>query len=172
MDREAWHAAIHGVAKSPTRLSDWTELSWTEWPPLASHVVLLVKNLSANAGDIRDTGLNPRLRRSLGGGHGNTVQYSCLENPMDRGSWQATILKVTKNRTQLKRFTMHAYNNLSFIVYSYHFDNSSWDSSPAVFPLAVTYMLVDDSRVSLSLFHFCLRINLGWCHLLSLFYRL
>ena len=58
--------------------------------------MLEVKNLLANAGDIRDTGLIPELGRSPGGGHGNPLQYSCLENPMDRGAWQATVEGVTK----------------------------------------------------------------------------
>ena len=49
----------------------------------ASQVALVVKKLPANAGDRRDTGLIPELRRSPGGGHGNPLQYSCLENPMD-----------------------------------------------------------------------------------------
>ena len=48
--------------------------------------VLVVKNLPANAGDLRDTGLIPGLRRSPGEGSGNALQYSCLENPMDRGA--------------------------------------------------------------------------------------
>ena len=67
----------------------------------ASQVVLVVKNLPANAGDVTDSGLNPGLGRSPGGGHGNALQYSCLENPMDRGVWQATVCGVTKNRIQL-----------------------------------------------------------------------
>ena len=50
----------------------------------ASQVALVVKNLPANAGDIRVVGLIPGWGRSLGGGHGNPLQYSCLENPMDR----------------------------------------------------------------------------------------
>ena len=49
----------------------------------------MVKILSANAGDIRDAGLIPGLGKSFGGGHGNPLQYSCLENPMDRGAWWA-----------------------------------------------------------------------------------
>ena len=65
----------------------------------ASQVVLVVKNLPANAGEVRDTGLIPRLGRSLGGGHGNPLQYSCLENPMDRGAWWATVHRVTKSQT-------------------------------------------------------------------------
>ena len=52
---------------------------------------LVVKNPPANAGDIRDAGLILRLGGSLGGGHGNPLQYSCLENPMDRGAWCATV---------------------------------------------------------------------------------
>ena len=52
----------------------------------ASQVALVVKNLPANGGDIRDGGLIPGLGRSPGGGHGNPVQYFCLENPMDRGA--------------------------------------------------------------------------------------
>ena len=55
----------------------------------ASQVALVVKNPPANAGDVRDASLIPGLGRSLGGGHGNPFQYSCLENPMDRGAWQA-----------------------------------------------------------------------------------
>ena len=56
----------------------------------------MVKNLPADAGDIRDTGLILGLGRSSGGGHGNPLQYSCLENPKDRGAWQATVHGVTK----------------------------------------------------------------------------
>ena len=56
----------------------------------------MVKNLPANAGDIRDMGLIPGLGRFPGGGHGNTLQYSCLEDPMDRGAWGATVHGVTK----------------------------------------------------------------------------
>ena len=59
----------------------------------------MVKNLPANTGDIRDASLIPGSGRSLGGGHGNTLQYSCLENHMDRGAWQATIHRVAKSWT-------------------------------------------------------------------------
>ena len=68
----------------------------------------MVKNLPANAGDIKDTGSVPRLGRSPGGGHGNPLQYSCLENPMDRGAWWATVHRVTKSWTRLKLLSMHA----------------------------------------------------------------
>ena len=53
----------------------------------ATQVVLVVKNLTANAGDLRDVGLIPGLGRSPGEGNGNPLQYSCLENPMDRRAW-------------------------------------------------------------------------------------
>ena len=57
----------------------------------ASQVVLVVKNLPANAGDIRDVVSTPGLGRYPGGGNGNPLQYSHLENPMDRGAWQAQV---------------------------------------------------------------------------------
>ena len=57
----------------------------------ASHVVLVVKNLPANSGDIRDMGLILQLGRSPGGGHGDPLQYSCLQNLTDRGAWRATV---------------------------------------------------------------------------------
>ena len=56
----------------------------------------LVKSLPASAGDIRDAGLIPESRRPSGGGHGKPLQYSCLENPMDRGARLATIHGVTE----------------------------------------------------------------------------
>ena len=50
----------------------------------------------------------PGWKRSPGGGHGNPLQYSCLEHPMDRGDWQTTVHRVTKSQTQLKRLSMHS----------------------------------------------------------------
>ena len=63
----------------------------------------MVMNLSANAGDFRDTGSTPRLGRSPGGGHDNPLQFSCLENPMDRGAWLAAVYRVAQSQTQLKQ---------------------------------------------------------------------
>ena len=60
----------------------------------------VVKNPPANAGDARNVGLIPGLGRFPGGEHGNPFQYSCLENPMDRGAWQATVHGVTKKWTK------------------------------------------------------------------------
>ena len=63
--------------------------------PWAFQVVLVVKNLPAKAGEIRNMGLSPGLRRSPGEKNGNPLQYSCLENPMDRGAWWATVCRAT-----------------------------------------------------------------------------
>ena len=57
---------------------------------------LVVKNPSASAGDVRDSGSIPGSGRSPGGGHGNPLQYSCRENPMGRGAWQAIVHGVEK----------------------------------------------------------------------------
>ena len=73
----------------------------------ASQVVLVVKNLSANAGDIRDVGLIPGSGRSSGEGNHNPLQYSYLENPMDRGAWWATVYRIAKSWTRLKQLNTH-----------------------------------------------------------------
>ena len=65
----------------------------------ASQVALEVKSPSASAGDIRKAGSVPGLGRSPAGGHGNPLQYSNLDNPMDREAWQATVYRVAKIRT-------------------------------------------------------------------------
>ena len=62
----------------------------------------MVKNLPANAGDVRDMGSIPGSGRSPGEGNGNPLQYSCLENATDRGAWRATVHRVTKSQTGLK----------------------------------------------------------------------
>ena len=72
----------------------------------------VIKNLPANAREARDAGSIPGLGRSPGEGHGNPLQYSCLENPMDRGAWWATVHGVAKSRTQLKRLSMYAFTTL------------------------------------------------------------
>ena len=67
----------------------------------ASQLALVVKNPHANAGDIRDRGSIPGSGRSPGGGHGNPHQCFCLENPVDRGGWWATVHRVVKSWTRL-----------------------------------------------------------------------
>ena len=61
----------------------------------------MVKNLPASAGDARDMGLIPGLGRSPGGGNGKLLQYSCLENPMDRGAWGATVHGASKSQSRI-----------------------------------------------------------------------
>ena len=106
-DREAWRAVIHGVAKNRIRLSDWTELNWTDeidlyrWSFSSYKYVnpgdSLVNSPLANTRNAGDVDSIPGLERSPGGsspersscgrGNGNPLQYSCLENPLDRGAW-------------------------------------------------------------------------------------
>ena len=72
----------------------------------ASEVVVVVKHLPANAGDTGDAGLIPGLGRSSGG-DGNPLQYSCLENPLDRGAWWATVHGAAKSWTCRKQLSMY-----------------------------------------------------------------
>ena len=81
--------------KTPINLIN---LVYTQW---ASQVAPVVKNLPAYAGDARDTGLIPGVGRSSGEGHGIPLQYSCLENFMDRGAWRATVHRVAESQTLL-----------------------------------------------------------------------
>ena len=78
----------------------------------------MVKNLPANSGDPGDAGLIPGSGRSSGGGHGNPLQYSCLENPTYRGTWRATIHRVAESDTT--EATSHAQNTYLFISYHVH----------------------------------------------------
>ena len=68
-------------------------------------MVLVVKNPTANAGDLRDVGSIPGSGRCPGEGNGSPLQYSCLENPTDRGAWWATVHGVSKSRTLLNDYT-------------------------------------------------------------------
>ena len=94
-------------------LHTWTTLSSPPALALASNYVgcrssrltLAVKNPPANAGDIRDLSSSPESGRSPRGGNGNPLQYSCLEKPLDRGAWQATVHRVAKSQMQLKQFS-------------------------------------------------------------------
>ena len=67
----------------------------------------MIKNLSASAGDLRDSGSIPGSGRSPGGGHGNPLQYPCVENPVDRGAWRAIVHTVAKSRTGLRQLSTH-----------------------------------------------------------------
>ena len=78
----------------------------------------MVKNLPANSGDIGEAGLIPGSGRSPGERNRNPLQYSCLENPTDRGAWRATVHGVAKSQTQLSNLAlivpMHAYDSLIY----------------------------------------------------------
>ena len=93
MEEGAWWATVHGVAKSRTRLSNFSyAVSWGF--PGGS-------DSKESACNVEDLSSIPGLRRSPGVGNGNPLQYSCLENPMDRGAWQATVQRVEKSWTQM-----------------------------------------------------------------------
>ena len=71
----------------------------------------LAANPPINVGDVRDMGLIPESGRSPGEGHGNPLQYSCLENPTDRGAWRATVRGVKKSQTRLKHLSTHTHTD-------------------------------------------------------------
>ena len=75
-------------------------------------MAVVVKNLPANAEGVRDVGLIPGLGRYPGGGNGKPLKYSCLQNPMDRGAWQATAHAVAKSRTRLSDCHCHCQCHL------------------------------------------------------------
>ena len=75
-------------------------------------MALVLKNPPASAGDARDAGLIPGSGRCPGGGNGNPLQCSCLENPMGRGAWRATVHEVAKSWIRLKRLSMHTGQNV------------------------------------------------------------
>ena len=171
-DREAWHAAVHGVAKSGTwlsrlnnkaRIQEWVAISFSSGssrsrdqtrvsclagrfaePPGkpfiynihvnygASLVALVVKNLPVNTGDVRDPGSVPRLGQCPGGGNGNLLQYSCLENLIDRGAWWATIHRVAKSWSWLKWLSTHACS-VNYIYYVIHCISSIYLSDDGKF---------------------------------------
>ena len=70
-------------------------------------MALVVKNPPASAGDVRDAGSIPGSERSPGEGHGRPLQYSSLENPVNRGTWQVTVYRVTKSWTRQKWLSTH-----------------------------------------------------------------
>ena len=79
----------------------------------------MVKNPPASAGDMRDVGSILELGRSPGGGHGNLLQYSCLENPMDRGAWWATVHGVAESWTRLKGLSTHMLQDSNYMTGDY-----------------------------------------------------
>ena len=87
-------------------------------------MALVVKNPPANAGDTGDAGLIPRLGRSPGKENGNPLQYSCLENPMDRGDWGATVHVITKEldvTAKTTRSLLKCLRRGKIIIYLSHY---------------------------------------------------
>ena len=117
----------------------------------ASQVVLVVKNPPANARDVRDTGLIPGWERSPRGGHGNPLQYSCLENPMGRGAWRATVHRVSQRQTRLKRLRMHALQQWGHrLAISGKGDAKGEPAVPAQFPASpLTCLLMEEEILKL-----------------------
>ena len=106
-DGGAWWAAVYGVAQSRTRLK-WLSSSSSSSSRDFPQGALVVKNPPAYGGDIRDSGWIPGLGRSPRGGNGNPLQCSCLENPMVRGTWRATVHKGAKSQTPSEATYQHA----------------------------------------------------------------
>ena len=112
-----WHTMIHGIEKSQTWLSDWTELKNSD--SIQNHILLFTAQASQRrylwwVGERFFAGLFYYLLIDdiswpLTQGHGDHLQYYCLENPMDRGAWWATVQEVAKSQTQLKRLTWHMH---------------------------------------------------------------
>ena len=112
VSRRWFSTSLHLVSISALQIRASVPFSW------ASQVALVVKNPPANAGDRRDTGLIPGSGRSPGGGNDNLLQYSCLENPMDRGAWWAIVHRITKSRMQLQQLNTYAYYFSRFHIYA------------------------------------------------------
>ena len=97
-------------------LSENKNMPWLIWEQIVKwlasfyQVALVVKNLPANAGGVRNKASTPGSGRSPGGRHGNSLQYSCLENPTDRGAWHAAIHRVPQSRIWMKQFSKHTGN--------------------------------------------------------------
>ena len=82
----------------------------------ASRVALVIKHLPVNAGDLRDRGSTSGSGGYPGGGHGNPPQYSCLENPMNRGAWRTIVHRVANSQTWLKRISMNTWDLFSSFI--------------------------------------------------------
>ena len=112
----------------------------------ASQVVLVVKNLPANVEDIRDAGSIPGSG-SPGGGHGNSLQYSCLENPMDRGAWWATVDRVAESETT--KVAQHAHRNYAVFLFLFWYCNCYY--SQKIFEKFLTLIVFHTKNINVKL---------------------
>ena len=103
------HTHTHTQSSNPSNTTTWPQAGLEKWPSFTNTLVaLVVKNPPAKAGDTRDAGSVPGLGRFPGEGHGNPLQYSSLENPMDWGAWWAAVHRVPRSQTQLKWLSTHS----------------------------------------------------------------
>ena len=107
-DGGAWWAAIYGVAQSQTRLKRLSSSSSSSSSRWCSG-----KEPTCQCRRCR---FYPWVRKIPGVGNGNPLEYSCLENSMDRGGWRATARRITKSQTQLKRLSMHTPTYILFQI--------------------------------------------------------
>ena len=107
--QKSWYDLSDETTTVKTCGASFHTLITTSVPGLGdSQVVLVVKSLPASAGDVKDTGSILGSGRSPGGGSGNPLQDSCLENPTDRGAWRVAVRGVTKSRPPLSDYHTHA----------------------------------------------------------------
>ena len=101
------------LASKPQEFCSWTILTQfnASVAPIGFPWWLRSKESTCNAEAAGDVGLIPGWERSPGGGHGNPLQYSCMENPMNRGAWWATVHRVAKSWTWLPRLSMHTHGS-------------------------------------------------------------
>ena len=121
----------------------------------AFQVALVVKNLPANVGDIRDVGSIPGSERSPGEGHSNLLQYSCLENPMDRGIWWAIVHRVSESDMTkcLSIWKKWQWKNMSYLM-AILMDWYPWMEEPGGLQSMGSWRVGHDWATSLSLFTF------------------
>ena len=106
----AGHCSCHHHNHTQALIATWQRLTEVQRSQRGFPGGSVVKNLLANAGDTGDAGLIPGLGKSPEEGSGNPLQYSCLENPMDRGAWWAIVHEVTKSQTRLSMHTERSSN--------------------------------------------------------------
>ena len=133
----------------------WSVSYWLT-PTRASQVALVVKNPPGK--DLREAGSIPGSGRSPGRGHGTAPQYSCLENPMDRGAWWATVHRATKSQTQLRWLNTHAHNpNKQGDVWKADSEERRRNCVPSATPVVPRFFGNRDRFHGRQLFH-----RLGW----------